>query len=76
VKLNLLSAFVIALVAEIGASWWLWISAPTDGLRVYWNGNFGAYAAERLVPWLIILILAWGVYFLLKRFLSKPTVTY
>jgi hypothetical protein len=73
VKLNLTTAFLLALVAEIGTSWWRWARAPTDGLRVYWEGNFWAYAAERLVPWLIILIVAWMLYLLVKRFLPKPT---
>jgi hypothetical protein len=45
--------FLIALVAEVAASWWTWERAPSDSLRTLYQGSFGAYEAERLIPWLV-----------------------
>ena len=64
---RLLAILVIALVAEVGTSWWRWVRAPTDSLRVWYQGSFLAYEGERLVPWIIILAVASAAYFLLKR---------
>jgi hypothetical protein len=45
--------FLIALIAELAASWWTWLGAPTDSLRALYEENFRAYEFERLTPWLI-----------------------
>jgi hypothetical protein len=67
----LLSASLITLIAEIATSWWKWARAPTDGLRVYYRGNFAAYAVERLVPWLIIFASLWVIFLIFDRRRTK-----
>jgi hypothetical protein len=71
-KRQLLALFVVALIAEISASWWTWVRAPTDSLRVGYQGSFITYELERLVPWLIIFIaLNSTLYFIERRALFK-----
>jgi hypothetical protein len=67
----LLPAFFISLIAEVATSWWKWVRAPTDGLRVAYAGNFMAYASERLGPWLVIFIALWAAFLLLDRVRAK-----
>lgn len=55
----------IALVTKLATSWWTWVRAPTDSLRVEYD-SFYAYEAERLVFWLIA-ISALGALWLLCR---------
>jgi hypothetical protein len=45
----------IAFGAEVLTSWWRWVRAPTDTLRVQYE-SFFAYEAERLVPWMIMVV--------------------
>ena len=59
--------FLIALVAEVFASWWAWGRAPTDSLRVLYEGDFLAYEVERLIPWLIVFALLGIIRLLIKR---------
>ena len=70
----LLPAFIIAFTAEVATSWWKWVRAPTDGLRVFYRGNFFAYAAERLVPWLIIFVVLWAAFLLVDRTRTKRAI--
>jgi len=49
--------FLIALVAEVISFRWTWESAPTDSLRVIYEGSFWAYEAEGIIPWLICFTL-------------------
>ena len=44
----------IALLTEVATSWWTWVRAPTDTLRVRYD-SFYAYEGERLVFWLIVI---------------------
>ena len=62
------SYLLVAFVAEVGASWWTWSSAPTDSLRVWYAGNFRAYEIERVIPWLIGFMLL-GI---LRLLIVKP----
>lgn len=62
---------LIALLAELATSWWKWVRAPTDGLRVYYRGNFWAYAAERLMPWLLVFVVLYAIWILVERILLK-----
>ena len=64
---QVLALFLLALLAELATSWWRWVRAPTDSLRVWYKGSFVAYEAERLVPWIIILTVVTGVYLILKK---------
>jgi hypothetical protein len=62
---------LIALLAELATSWWKWVRAPTDGLRVYYRGNFWSYAAERLAPWLLVFLVLYGIWILVEKLLLK-----
>ena len=62
---------LIALLAELATSWWNWVRAPTDGLRVYYRGNFWAYAAVRLLPWLLVFLVLYGTWILVEKLLLK-----
>jgi hypothetical protein len=71
-KLKCLAILAIALVAEIGTSWWRWVRAPTDTLRAWYGGSFLAYQTERLIPWVAIaatLTILWVL--TMKRSVSK-----
>jgi hypothetical protein len=49
--------------AEIAGSWWVWGSAPTDSIRV-WYADFWAFEAGRLHYWLPVfaaVLAIWGV---------------
>ena len=48
-----LMVFLLGLVSEILTSLWLWRSAPTDTIRVWYSG-FGSYMMERVPAWLVI----------------------
>ena len=61
--------FLIALIAEVAASWWTWLGAPTDSLRALYEENFWAYELERLSPWLIGFVLL----SILRIITDKPT---
>ena len=65
--MNKLSPLILALAAELGTSWWKWIRAPTDGLRVAYHGYFWNYESERIVPWLVIVFILYGTWLLLQR---------
>lgn len=67
VRPRLLAILVIALVAEVGTSWWRWVRAPTDTLRVWYEGSFVTYEIERLIPWVIILSILNGILLLIRR---------
>ena len=67
VRKQTLAIFVIALLAELGTSWWRWARAPTDSLRVWYQGSFLVYEAERLVPWIIVLTVVTAAYLVLKK---------
>ena len=54
--MRLLAFFILALLAELGSSWWTWVRSPTDSLRALYLGSFLDYEIERLVPWSVILI--------------------
>ena len=69
----LIAALIISFVAEIFASSWTWASAPTDSLRVYYEGNFWAYAGERLIPWLVMSAVLWLAFLLVDRLRRKRT---
>jgi hypothetical protein len=61
-KRKVIAAFLIALVAEVAASWWMWLGAPTDGLRPLYEMSFLKFEAERIFTWSIVfgvLGLAW-----------------
>ncbi|HEV7747806.1 MAG TPA: hypothetical protein VGO56_22590 [Pyrinomonadaceae bacterium] len=62
---------LIALLAELTTSWWRWVRAPTDGLRVYYRGNFWAYAAEQLAAWIVIFVILYGIFILADRIFLK-----
>lgn len=47
--------FVLLLVGEVTASWWIWTSAPTDSLRV-WYPSFWSFEAGRLHYWSLIFV--------------------
>jgi hypothetical protein len=65
--------FLLALVAEVATSWWQWVRAPTDTLRVRYGGSFLAFEIERFIPWLIILMIAIAAYLVLRvRYKSRP----
>ena len=66
-KRGLAALFVVALIAEISTSWWIWVRAPTDTLRAWYEGSFISYELERLVPWLIIFIVVNGARFFIER---------
>lgn len=66
VRPRLLAILVIALVAEVGTSWWRWVRAPTDTLRVWYEGSFVSYEIERLIPWVIILTIVNGIWLLIR----------
>jgi hypothetical protein len=59
--------FLVALVTEVGVSFWTWGHSPTHALRDLYEGNFLAYESERFIPWLIIFALLGIVRFLIKR---------
>ena len=66
-KLRLFILFLIALIAEVGASLWLWLSSPTDTVRVWYEGNFWAYEAVRIIPWFILFAILAAAYSLWIR---------
>ena len=49
--------FLIALVAELGASFWIWGHSPTHSIRDSYEGVFWAYEIDRLIAWLICFAL-------------------
>jgi hypothetical protein len=49
--------YLIALLAEIGTSWWHWERASTDGLRLLYGGSFVNYEMQRLIPWLCLIVI-------------------
>jgi hypothetical protein len=50
--------FILALFSEVISSGWTWIRAPSDTLRVGYEGSFLAYEFERLVPWSIAFVVS------------------
>ena len=55
-------AFAITLIAEIAASSWQWLYAPTDSLRALYGGSFVAYERQRFVAWLIAFAIVAGTW--------------
>ena len=49
--------YLIALLAEIGASWWHWQRASADGLRLLYGESFSNYELQRLIPWLCLIVI-------------------
>jgi len=45
----------VTLLTELATSWWMWVRAPTDTLRVQYD-SFFAYERQRLLVWLIVMI--------------------
>ena len=64
---NLVIGAAIAFGAEVLTSWWTWVRAPTDTLRVQYE-SFFAYEAERLLPWVIMALVLNGSWFLVRRY--------
>ena len=62
----------IALLTEIATSWWTWVRAPTDTLRVRYD-SFYAYEGERIVFWLIVISVLYALWLLSRkiRFFEK-----
>jgi hypothetical protein len=52
--------FIVALLTELGTSFWQWGRYPTDSVRSWYEGSFWLYEAERLIPWAIIFVILWG----------------
>lgn len=51
-------SYLIALLAEVGTSWWLWRRAHnTDALRPLYGQSFINYELERLIPWLGLIVI-------------------
>ena len=46
----------VTLLTELATSWWTWVRAPTDSLRVVYDESFLMYERPRLLIWLIIMI--------------------
>jgi hypothetical protein len=67
----LVPAVIISFLAELLAARWTWVRAPTDSLRAYWEGNFSAYLADRLLPWLVFSVLLWLIFFFVHRTRAK-----
>lgn len=68
--MKFLVLLALALLAELGASWWTWVRSPTDSLRALYLGSFLDYELERLVPWSVVMMagmLAWFVWLRRKR---------
>jgi hypothetical protein len=53
-----------AVLAEILPTWCLWVTSPTDSIRV-WYPSFWSYLGEHFLPWCVIL---WIMLSLLKPF--------
>ena len=49
--------YLIALLAELGASWWHWRRASSDGLQLLYHHSFVNYELERLIPWLCLIVI-------------------
>jgi hypothetical protein len=56
----------IALLTELATSWWTWVRAPTDTLRV-WYDSFYAYEGERIVTWLIVISALYAFWLLSRK---------
>ena len=56
----------IALVAELATSWWTWVRAPTDSLRVEYD-SFYAYEGQRLVFWLVVISVLCALWLLSRK---------
>jgi len=53
---------LIAFVTEVWTIRWRWERAPTDQLRVWYEGSFRTYFVECISPWLVgfsVLIAIW-----------------
>jgi len=72
VKNPMRTMLIIALLSEITSSGWTWIRAPSDTLRVGYEGSFVAYETERLIPWLITLGVSLLVCLLVDRKATRP----
>jgi hypothetical protein len=66
-KRRLAVMFVVALVAEVGTSFWVWGRYPTDSVRTWYGESFRLYEAERLTPWAIIFAATCGVWVLFSK---------
>lgn len=58
---------VIAILSEIIALWWRWARSPTDSLQAWYQGEFFAYLADWLVPWLVIFATLVSLLLIFKR---------
>jgi hypothetical protein len=56
----------IALAAELISSWWTWVRAPTDTLRVRYD-SFFAYEGERFLSWLVVVVFLNALWLLSRR---------
>ena len=65
--MNRLGPLIIALTAELGTSWWRWVRAPTDGLRVAYGGVFWSYESHRFGAWLVIVLILYVTWLLLQK---------
>lgn len=63
--------FLIALGAELFAIRWRWEAAPTDQLRVWYDGSFRRFLVETITPWLIAFGVLLVVWLLISKVFSK-----
>lgn len=61
---------LLALLAELAASWWLWSRSPTDALRVVYSG-FWSYEVGRLFCWIVLLPLCLAAWLAVRRAFSS-----
>ena len=70
-KWRLLALAITAFLAEIITSWWVWTSQAMDGAVERHYGSFSTYEAERVVPWLVIFAILFGLMFLVNKLAKK-----
>jgi hypothetical protein len=75
-KQKLLTSFFVAFIAEIINLTRIWILAPTDGLRVKFDGSFVNYVGDRIAPWFLILVVVIGIWSLVEKLIDKRPYTF
>lgn len=68
---KIITIAAVCLLTELGTSWWTWVHAPTDSLRVVYDESFLAYERSRLVVWLVIMIVITLIW-LVSRKMGHP----
>ena len=63
----------IAIISEVWAIRYRWEAAPTDQLRVWYEGSFKTYFIESVTPYLLAFSVLTAIWLLITKIRSGKT---